>query len=118
MGYSSVLLFAFFMPPDYGLIEEKPTDRYLFFTASWCSGCNSKVTKDYIEKIKNAKKYSVGEADTDTFRLVNTDKNPTLVQKYDVRLIPCIVRLRSDGTIVGKRDFNGGKGFEELAKLR
>ncbi len=115
MIYSSLLFIGLvFIAPDYDLFANKPKDQYIYFTATWCGYCNTKATKDYIEGIKKKPGWSVGEKPDDDFRIVDTDREPNLVTKYNIKSIPYVIRVTRNGNLVSGSAFDSGKGFERI----
>ena len=78
--------------------------QILYFTAKWCSNCET--MSPVIAQIKKQKRAQVAEVDT--------DYDVSLVEKYNVRSVPTVVIL-DNGVEINRH--SGALTYEQLNRF-
>ena len=91
-------------------VEAKPR-RILFFTASWCGACQKLKRSEFPELIET--NWKIGVKPTDQIQIVDGDKHPKLMKKYDIEYLPALV-LEVDGKVVDNRGYLNAYNIAEM----
>ena len=89
----------------------------VYFTADWCTPCNQmkphwrhKTVVDQLKKYKDTKRgttYKPYKVDIDL------EKNKSILKKYKVTGIPCIILMTNDG-----KEWGRSSGYQNQTQLR
>lgn len=69
------------------------TEQCLFFTAPWCTYCDTQ--KQYLSPRIAKLGLTMGEQPDADFRMIDIERNRSLQTEYGVKSLPCLVYLQS-----------------------
>lgn len=92
-------------PKEQSKVENKIKYKrqVLFFTASWCTPCNQ-FKKDTLSVLQKPELgWKVGNDDYVHIRIIDVDKNPEYMSKYNFQNIPLFI-LIEDGKEIARKE--------------
>jgi len=91
--------------------DDSSSRRILFFTAKWCCACQKLKKSEFPELIET--NWKIGLRETDHIQIIDGDKHPELIEKYDIEYLPTLV-LEVDGKVIDKRGYLDAHEIAEM----